>query len=288
MQTSDAKEIVQKMQKIVYGILCDIDDFCKERNIQYYLSGGTALGAVRHHGFIPWDDDADIMLPRKEYDRFIREFTEAYSGKYGIGELTVDPEWNFQYARIWDLHSRVISENLGWMDVGIAIDVFPIDGLPENGLVRKIYYGRIRLLSFLANTCIKKKFMDAEKLRFLKTLIQAAVKPFGARFFVKKMDRLARKYDFDKCRLVGVSLAAHYGSRETIPRTHMETAVYLPFVDRELPVPAGYDVYLSNLYGDYMTIPKDAQENGYSHLDHWTVIFGDEETNAAAPSAAEN
>ncbi|MGN0185217.1 MAG: LicD family protein, partial [Aristaeellaceae bacterium] len=72
------KELVQQLQRLSYAILCDVDDYCRANNIRYYLSGGTCLGAVRHKGFIPWDDDVDVMLPRRDYERLIAGFGAAY------------------------------------------------------------------------------------------------------------------------------------------------------------------------------------------------------------------
>lgn len=73
--------LVKRIQKSVFKILCDVDELCKENHITYYLSGGTCLGAVRHQGFIPWDDDADIMLPRSEYSRFLKLVAEKLGEK---------------------------------------------------------------------------------------------------------------------------------------------------------------------------------------------------------------
>lgn len=268
------KKTVKQMQLIVLDILCDVDKFCAKNNICWFLSGGSCLGAVRHQGFIPWDDDGDIMMPRSDYERFIKLFKADYSGKYGVGSFETDDQWHRQYARIWDLSTTLHSENLDDEEIGVFIDVFAIDGLPENKIIRSIYYKRLKVLCGLQNASIRTKYLDGEKYITIKRLASTFTRPFGARYFTGRIIKLAKKYKYDISKYVGVSTACHYGNRETMKRQDMEKETRLMFEGRLFPVPIGYEQYLSNLYGDYMTIPKDAEEKGYSHLDHWTVEFG--------------
>ena len=268
------QETVERIQTVVFDILCDIDDFCQKYDIIYFLSGGTCLGAVRHQGFIPWDDDADIMLPRPDYELFLKSFQRKYSDKYEVGSVSTDRNWKRQYARISRIGTKVVSKNLNGETTGIFVDVFPIDGLPEKRIPREIFFKKTKILCGMQNACLRTSFDEAEKYKFIKRMTSYFVKPFGANYFARKMNRIASRYDFDNSKYVGAALACHYGSRETIPRNYMEKANYLQFKSRKLPVPIGYKKYLHNLYGDYMSIPADAAEKGYSHLQHWEIDFG--------------
>ena len=270
-------EKVEKIHAIVFKILCDIDDFCKENNIRYFLAGGTCLGAVRHQGFIPWDDDADLILPREDYERFFQLFPEKFKEKYGAAILSIDPNWKREHGKVWDKRTVIKVNNTEQDSIGVFVDFFAIDGLPDSKLKRKIFFKKMKGYSALKYACMKKYYLETERFILLKKIVGFLVKPIGARHFAEKMDRAARKYPFEGSRLVAASTAINYGERETIEREHVSNAAYLPFEGRLFPVPIGYDTYLKNEYGDYMKIPEGAAEKGFTHMANWTLEFKNEE-----------
>ena len=271
------RDALHRMQDIVYQMLCDIDDYCREQNIPYFLSGGTCLGAVRHHDFIPWDDDGDIMLPRKEYYRFMDGFAQRYEGKYAVGALHMDPKWNRQWGKIWDPATKIEYMNYPDRTLGVFVDVYPIDGMPKSRRRQKAIYKAQKVLVDLIRDCLRTDIPPKVRHKPLRRFIRVFTRRIGAHFFADKIDWLVRRFDFDTSEYVACSVPVHYGPRETIRREHMASAVDVRFRDRMLPVPVGYDTYLTNLYGDYMTPPSDASADSRTHSENWTVTFGDEE-----------
>ncbi len=272
-ETYPIDETVVRMQEIIYGILCEIDDVCRKNNIRYYLSGGTCLGAVRHHGFIPWDDDGDVMMPRQDYERFVSLFNGSCSQDYRLCALSLDPAWNLPYARVWFTHSRIIHQTIYDPDIGVYVDIFPIDGIPAGDLGRKRFFLHVQFLNEMCTEAKRKHYNTKTKL------IRRCAKPvaglFGARYFANRMNEYVRRFDFETSADVACSLPAHYGDREIIPRECMSSQVWMPFRGREFAVPAGYDRYLRNLYGErYMEVPKPSEI--VNHQRQWEVVFGDE------------
>ena len=272
----DNKELVKFVQGLTFEMLKDIDAYCKQNDIMYFLSGGSCLGAIRHKGFIPWDDDIDLMLPREDYEKFLKGFSNYKTDLYKVGSLYTDDEWKRPAARIWNTKTKLRQKTYDEREMGIFVDVFPIDGLPTNALVRWIHYRKIQLLNILRVSCLRKGYFENEKYVFIKRIIDLFLRGKNARGFAVKMDNAAKRQSFNSSQYVGAILAQHYWDKETIKKEFMDRAVNTPFVDGEYPIPIGYDTYLHNLYGDYMMIPPGAEEKGYSHIQGWDIILEEE------------
>ena len=128
----------------------------------------------------------------------------------------------------------------------------------------------------MRNISRRKAFYENEKYVTIKKILGKVLFFLNGYKISKRQNNIARSYDFNSSKYAAVSLALHYWEKETIERSAFDDVKYVPFRDRKLPVPIGYDRYLSNLYGDYMTIPKEAEESGKTHLDNWEIEFNDE------------
>lgn len=161
-------ESIEELHAYALRMLKFMDDVCRENGLTYFLSGGSVIGAVRHQGFIPWDDDADVMLPRADYERFLdvmeRRAAEGRDAPYKVGSVRNRADWSFPFARIWDDSTRVVYHNLNEAPTGIFIDVYPMDGLPDGpGAGTKLHYLRVKLLHACLFASIRKRFKPGER-----------------------------------------------------------------------------------------------------------------------------
>lgn len=263
---------VEKMQSIIYEILCEIDSYCSKEGIKYFLSGGTCLGAVRHKGFIPWDDDGDIMMPRDDYEKFIQHFGTKTTSRFRICTLDNDKKCNLPYARVWDPNTRIIHKTVYGPDMGVSVDVFPIDGVSDVLWKRKVFFGTLKVLDNVCSEATRRKYLPEHRFVVMRKIVGRIARLFGVHFFASLMNSLAKAHDYNTSRYVACSLPAHYGERETIDKIYMSDPVCMDFKDSKFSIPSGYDRYLTNLYGkDYMVVPDGPKET--THLDVWEVQF---------------
>lgn len=233
---------LRKMQLRMLDMLKYIDNICTKNNIKYWLSSGTCLGAVRHGGFIPWDDDVDIEMERKDYRKLIQVLRNE-TGDYVLQDYKSDSEYLLSFAKLRDLNSYVKEDNdsddlLKYK--GIYIDIFPINKSSSRFL-------------FLSSSLLWKNTIGMTKKirnKFIRRVLHNSF------YFVIKIcifpiiELIQLPFHSDQYRH---SLGSFFPKRRT--EKDFKTTIRIPFEDVMLPVPVGYDSYLKNIYGDYINIP---------------------------------
>lgn len=237
-------------------ILHEVDDFCVKNNIKYSLAYGTLIGAIRHKGFIPWDDDVDIMMLRSDYERFVGLFNHDATQMFSVASYETDDNFRFPMAKV--SCNVTTNEELGLDRYGYAIDVFPIDKFPasENEL-RKVIKKKNWYWNLMAL-----KTMKWNKTRSLgKNLIMSASKAFvnfiPYSLIHKMMRRDVYKYEQLQSNYLLGCLYTPYGERDIFPKGFFDTYIPVVYENCSFPVIKEYDKYLTSVYGDYMRLPPE-------------------------------
>ena len=237
-----------------------LDSFCKENQIEYYIIYGSCLGAVRHKGFIPWDDDFDVGMTLENYNKFISLCkTKLDTNKYFLQTLETEPNYNLSFAKLRDINTTLIEEGNKNIPItyGVYIDIFPIVGLPKGKLKRAILSIN-RAFALSAN-------INVINNKFLYNIFRIILKIFGKKNILKYCSKQAKKYSCQDCE-EWCSVFDRDGLKiNSITKTIMGKPTYVPFEDIELPIPEKYDEYLKHIYGDYMKIPTPEQIKAHEH-----------------------
>lgn len=248
------KEIsLNELRKIQIDILDKVHNFCIQNNITYFLSSGTLLGAIRHGGYIPWDDDIDLYMPRESYDRFISIYNNADNGTR-VRTLFNDDSYYYSFAKVEDTNTILIENVPEKLNIGINIDIFPIDSVPNNILLRRFYFFKNEVIRALTTI----KVVDIEKKRSLiRTLILKSLKyickNYTLRDFAKKLDSSINKNNTTS--LFVCNMTAGNGFKSCFSRESINDSINIVFENNIYKTMVGYDEYLRLTYGNYMSPP---------------------------------
>lgn len=251
---------LQEIKDIQVRITLQIDRFCRENGIRYGLAYGSLIGAVRHKGFIPWDDDVDLVMPRPDYERFIRSFS-APDLKLAAPEL--DPGFYAPFAVVYDTRTILEEECISHRSqkLGVKVDVFPIDGAPSDNeayarLRKKTE--RLKVILFYKNVRLAPRW-KSDKVLWFKTLVwKLAILPLGVRGIQRRIRTLATANDFACSQMADMVVFPDPGDTR-MPREVFEHYVDLDFEGEKFKAPRDYDTYLRTLFGDYMTLPPESE-----------------------------
>ena len=267
MKRLSTEELRQHQLKI----LDEVSSFCAKHGYNYYLTGGTLIGAVRHNGYIPWDDDIDIIMFRSDYEAFIREFN-AVEADYHAYCIDLDDGYNLHYSKICELGTLLKETNLKPNDfeLGINIDLFALDPIPEEDIGTRLL-DELHLLDKLQYA----KSFRMERMKF---------KPLRQRLLIRYWQLKARSYTKQDLGMKQLQLAQTYFGIESsycsqitchminkLP--HWRKEDFQPmlhvFEGREYSIPTGYDHILTEQFGDYMTMPPEDKRITHHAFDAW-------------------
>ena len=258
----DTSTEIDLLHKIELEILKEFLKISKKYSLKYYILHGTLLGAVRHKGFIPWDDDLDICMPRKDYENFLEIASKKLPDRLKIINYRTDPSYHYYITRIIDTNTKLIEERMHdeTRNTHVCIDVFPIDGSPNNYFLRKIYYFRVLYHRALMSLCYKDS-IDRKRPRKLpekvllwimeKIPVEKMTTPYKQKC---KIDKLLKSQNVEKSKYIGNIMGA-YRTREMVPKKWYGKGKIYEFENMKLCGLEKYDDYLSYTYGDYMESP---------------------------------
>lgn len=265
-------EISMDVHSVLLEILEWYHKVCVQNNLRYYVIGGTMLGAVRHKGFIPWDDDIDVAMPRKDYMRFVQEYSKSCSPY--IVEYPNDTNLDYPYtaAKIYDTRTTLVERKRRNVKRGIYIDVFPLDGIGETRDIAYHNYKRIYRAIHL-HDMISCAFRENRKwYKNLSIVLGRVVSPlfFSERKINNYISNLCRQRDFDTTEYVG-NLIGNWGYKEIMHRSFFGDPVEYPFENIIVYGVEKPHEYLQSLYNDYMKLPP--VEKQVSHHDYEEISF---------------
>ena len=265
---------LRKVQLKQLSILKEVAKLCEKHHIRYYALGGTLLGAVRHQGFIPWDDDLDIGMPRPDYEKFLK-IAGNKIGNYSIHTCYNDEKFIYPYIRIQDpsvILRRDNTKNKTLQE--LWVDVFPLDGAPSSKLQTFLWQKKLTVLRGLRNlSCfdelvnVNKEYHGVKKIIFAIGNHSNIQKLLNTNKILKSIDKSLQQYPYETSDMIGNTMGGHWFD-EVYPKNTYSETVMLPFEDTTVPAPADYHTIMKLMYGDYMKLPDEKDRNW-----HGTTIY---------------
>ncbi|WP_297234300.1 LicD family protein [uncultured Prevotella sp.] len=263
----DIKDIKKEWNATILDILKAFMKICKDNELTYYCCAGTAIGAVRHHGIIPWDDDIDVIMPRPDYDRLLEIAKTANFGKYEIITPYDDETYPLYFSKLSNRNTTLIEDRQIPCVIGLYVDIFPLDATDDDVAKAKRLKDRYtKIINRLNAVSTHNTFGEYLSLlkkkeewgRFAIKTLAFFCRSAMRRHLIRQMDRLSHLYDYDKAKNVQVYTGS-YGHREVFPKSWLGKGKEFPFEDTTVLLPECYDEYLRHFFNDYMQFPPVEQ-----------------------------
>lgn len=273
----------ERIRKIQLEILQEVHNVCEQNNIHYCIGFGTVLGAVRHKGFIPWDDDADIMMLREEYEKFKKVANNKLGTKFFFQDHETDKEYLWGYGKVRNINTeyiRIGQEHIQ-SKTGVFIDIFPMDNVPESLLGKLVQ----DFTCFCYRKALWARVGKVNEKNILKKVVYKVLAVVDKEYIFNSLDKKIKKYNAKKTKRVRCLMYIAPGkqwnrtlndinSRYGMKREWLKKRKQYKFENLLLWGPKDYDSYLTYIYGDYMTLPPE--EKRVAHAPVSSIKLNDE------------
>ena len=271
------KELQPRWNAVIIDVLSVFIRICEAQGLRYFCAGGTAIGAVRHQGMIPWDDDIDVFMPRPDYDRFLRLAAQSMPEGYEVLSPYATKDYPMYFAKMCNARTTLLENERIPCVFGLYIDIFPLDGACDD--VETCYREKRRfkrLMNKLEAVSTHNSFDEYVGLltkrrewgRFAVKTVAFCCRSWLRRWLLKQMDSIAYGRDYALSSRV-VTYSGAYQRQEIYPKVWLETPQMFAFEGLMVNLPHDYDAYLRHFFGDYMTLPPVEQRASH----HQKVFF---------------
>lgn len=272
-ERSFSEEDRKELKECQLSILKEIDRVCRTNHLSYFVGYGTLLGAIRHNGYIPWDDDVDVLMPGPDFQQLVSLCSSSFSSPFFFQWMSSDGKYSSSMAKARNSQTTYVelSDANKNINHGVFVDLFPIHNWPENPWLRlkikiwtKISFAKCYVHSYAILKGIDKHPFKENLSNFLVNSLTFYISP---RFAAKKLDKLGRRADSlppsGNCYIGGSARTAIYKTED------FSSQIWHPFENLLVPIPSGFDRVLHDSYGDYMTPPPVEKRVGL----HYCAFF---------------
>lgn len=253
-------------KRIITDVLREFHEICHRNGLTYYAVGGTAIGAVRHKGIIPWDDDIDVAMPRPDYDRFMEICRNQDLGNYELVSSENRDDYNLSFPKLCNKNTTLVERWDTPCVIGLFIDIFPLDGASDDReemqrMVEKYRKMKNKVEAISTHNTfgeyVSLLLTPKEWGRFVTKTIGFFFRKRYKKMLLNRMDKLSRTYPFETSPNV-INYAGAYGIRELFKKESLKGEVYsVPFEDIVIDMMPDVETHLQGIYGDYMQLPPE-------------------------------